>query len=239
MMFSAASAVQSSLSSHGISPKGGKMFCPKCGNQVVDTAKFCPKCGNKLSIEDAIVMPPAPDPNPQQGVESMPGQVAATIYQQKLVQATSEGLGMNWYKFVIYVQCFLGGVAGISSGFTQIMGLQYGDTASLVYGYYSGLKIADIIYGLSSILVGILLIYARFGLKKFKAGSVGIYLFLPLASAVSTILYLLVLSIILQTSLFDSKLVSGGTIGLIVGSIGLFIANYIYFNRRRHLFNEP
>ena len=121
---------------------------------------------------------------------------------------------------------------------TQILGLQYGDKASLVYGYYSGLKIVDVMYGISSIVVGILMVYARFGLKKFKAGSVGVYLFLPLVNAIAAILYLVVASIVLHTSLFDSNLVSGGTIGLIIGSIVLFIANYIYFGRRKHLFNE-
>ena len=25
------------------------MFCPKCGNQLVDSAEFCSNCGNRLS----------------------------------------------------------------------------------------------------------------------------------------------------------------------------------------------
>ena len=32
------------------------MFCPKCGNELVDTAKFCPKCGEALGSR---VAPPA------------------------------------------------------------------------------------------------------------------------------------------------------------------------------------
>lgn len=212
------------------------MFCPKCGNQVSDDAKFCPKCGYNIGAGGEVV--PMPGPTPQPGSVPQPNPIPGTLYERKLAQATSEGLGMNWYKFIIYVQCFLGGLSGLVSGVTQILGLQYGDRASLVYGYYSGLKIVDVVYGISSIVVGILMVYARFGLKKFKAGSVGVYLFLPLVNAIAAILYLVVASIVLHTSLFDSNLVSGGTIGLIIGSIVLFIANYIYFGHRRHLFNE-
>ena len=212
------------------------MFCPKCGTQVRDGAKYYPKCGHNIGSGGEAA--PIPGPTPQPRFVPLPGPIPGTLYERKLAQATSEGLGMNWYKFIIYVQCFLGGLSGLVSGVTQILGLQYGDSASLVYGYYSGLKIVDVVYGISSIVVGVLTVYARFGLKKFKADSVGIYLFLPLVNAIAAILYLLVASIVLHTSLFDSNLVSGGTIGLIVGSIVLFIANYIYFGRRRHLFNE-
>lgn len=214
------------------------MFCPKCGNQVVSDAKFCPKCGCNLTMGGAITQATVSHPSPQPGPELAREPVTTTFYQQKLAQAASVGLGMNWYKFIIYVQCFLGGLSGLASGVTQILGLQYGDRASLVYGYYSGLKIVDVVYGISSIVVGILMVYTRFGLKKFKAGSVSIYLFLPLVNAIAAILYLVAASIVLHTSLFDSNLVSSGTIGLIVGSIVLFIANYIYFGHRRHLFNE-
>lgn len=215
------------------------MFCPKCGNQVVSDAKFCPKCGCNLTMGGAITQATVSHPSPQPGPELAREPVTTTFYQQKLAQAASVGLGMNWYKFVIYVQCFLGGLSGLASGVTQILGLQYGDRASLVYGYYSGLRIVDIVYGLTCIIVGALLVYTRFGLKKFRADSVGIYLLLLLANAVSAILYLLAVSIILRVPLFDSNLVSSGTIGLIAGSIVLFIVNYIYFGRRRHLFNEP
>ena len=169
-----------------------------------------------------------PNPNPAPG----------TLYERKLAQATSEGLGMNWYKIIIYVQCFLGCLIDLVSGITQILGLQYGDRASLVYSYYSGLKIVDILFGLSSIAIGILMVYVRFGLKKYQAKSVGIYLFLPLVNAIVSILYFVAASLVLHTSLFDADRLSGETIGLIVGSIGLFIVNYIYFGHRRHLFNE-
>lgn len=45
------------------------MFCPKCGNQIKDTAKFCPKCGQPVrAAGQAQQMPSqtAPQPSMQQ-----------------------------------------------------------------------------------------------------------------------------------------------------------------------------
>lgn len=219
------------------------MFCPKCGVQVNDDARFCPKCGYNIAAArgGAIQMPgnaPQAPTSPYESSSPYVNSAPGTLYERKLAQATSQGLGMNWYKFIIYVQCFLGGLVGFASGVTQVMGLQYGDRASLVYNYYPALRIVDIAFGITNIIVAVLMVYTRFGLKKFKANSVGVYLLLPLISAVSAILYILLASVIIHKSLFDSGLVSSATIGTIGGSVVLFIANYIYFTRRRYLFTE-
>ncbi|MDO4539060.1 MAG: hypothetical protein Q4B54_12925, partial [Coriobacteriales bacterium] len=144
----------------------------------------------------------------------------------------------KWYKFIIYVQCFLGGLSGVVSGLNYVLGLQYGDNVSQVYGYFPSMKTVDVIYGIVNIVVGILLVYARFRLKNFKANSISIYLFLPLVNAISTIIYLIAVSNVLHASLFSENMVSSSTFGLIVGNVILFVANYIYFGHRKHLFNE-
>lgn len=210
------------------------MFCPKCGIQVSDDALFCPKCGYGFSSVGEVSSGSVATPY----AGTVSSTVPSTAFEQKLAQAANEGLGMNWYKFIIYVQCFLGGFSGIVTGISQLMGLQYGDRAKLMYRFYSFLKPVDVVFGILFLAIGVLMIYTRFGLKEFKSSAVGLYLILPLASAVSNVLYLFAASVALRTSPLDSSLTSGGTIGLIVGSIGLFVINYIYFNKRRHLFNE-
>lgn len=210
------------------------MYCPKCGKQVTDGAKYCAKCGHNLTGGGAVAPVPGPTPQPN----PIPQPAPATLYQKKLAQAASEGLGMNWYKFVIYVQWIIGVAVGLFTGISMITGLQYGNRADLVYGFYSSLKIIDVIIGLTNIVLSVLFIYTRFGLKRFKANSIGIYLILPIISIVSTIIYLIVLSSIINVSLFDNESIATETIGTIVASLGLFIMNYIYFNHRRHLFNE-
>ena len=226
------------------------MFCPKCGNRVNEDAKFCSKCGfNIAAVSGAVpasvpqpVQQPAPQPVQQSAPQptSVPqaNSVPNSLYEQKLAQAASEGLGMKWYKFILYVQCILGGFAGIISGVSQILGLQYGDQASLVYGFYPTLKTIDMTYGIVSILLGILFLCLRFGLKKFKAGSVDAYLILPLIEVVALVLYLLAVNVVLDKSLLESEMVSSSTIGTVVGYVVFFVINYVYFGHRRHLFNE-
>lgn len=225
------------------------MYCSNCGSQVIDGARFCPKCGSNIDAAEnassnanayqSLNQDSNPGLNPGYYPSQYVGPVPApgTLYQQKLAQATREGFGMNWYKFVIYVQCILGFVGGIASGIVYIMGLQYGDNASLIYGFYSGLKIVDVAYGIINILTAILLIYVRFGLKRFKTWAVGLYLlFYPLA-VVSFIFYRILTCAVLGTSPFEQTTIVTLVIYLVV-YIAFYYLNYVYFGHRRHLFTE-
>ena len=210
------------------------MFCPSCGKQVDDDAKFCPNCGFSIAGGE----PAGFGPTPPYGTAAAPSLVPMTLYQQKLAQAEREGLGMKWYKFVIYAQCFLGALSGLSSGMVTMFGLQYGDRAEYVYALYPSLKTADVANGIMSIAIAALLIYARFGLSKFKAKSINLYLCLPLVSAASSLIYNIVAANILGISPAEVLSDPSGAASSIIGSIGMFAANMIYFNHRRHLFTE-
>ena len=37
------------------------MFCPYCGEKIIDTAKFCPQCGKRLREAPAPQEAPAPE----------------------------------------------------------------------------------------------------------------------------------------------------------------------------------
>lgn len=145
---------------------------------------------------------------------------------------------MKWFKFVIWVQCFLGGIGDIASGIMQMTGATYDGKADLVYTFYPSLKTADMVYGIFCIAIGALLIYTRFGIKKFKWQPTNIYLFLPLAIALSSIAYYVAAGAILDVSLTEPGFITSSSIGSVVGSIGLTVANFIYFNKRKHLFDQ-
>ena len=236
--------------------EGLEMYCTACGGQVNDNAKFCPKCGHPFSAAkapSAVVQPMSPKESSSSFGSATYGSpnhssayydtataypVAGTLYERKLEQAAREGLAMNWYKFIIYVQCFIGGISGLATGVSQIFGFGYGDSASLIYHSFPVLKFIDVAYGIVCIVVGVLFIYTRFGLKQFKASAVGIYLFLPLINAASALVYGLLALIVLHSSLLGSELISISFVGTIGASVAFFVTNYIYFNKRRHLFCE-
>lgn len=217
------------------------MYCPECGCQVADGARFCPKCGNNMSAGREPMREYSPYQNPNQNAYTNqypdPTPALGTTYAQKLAQAAREGLGMNWYKFIIYVQCFLGFFGGIIAGVMYLLGLQYGENASLVYGFYSSLKVVDIVYGILNIVIALLFILVRFGLKGFKSWSVGLYLLVYPLETIGLAFYRILTCDILDISPFEPSVVITLVVYLIVG-IAAYYINYIYFNHRRHLFSE-
>ncbi|MDO4538373.1 MAG: hypothetical protein Q4B54_09455, partial [Coriobacteriales bacterium] len=178
-----------------------------------------PKCGSNIGVIGDVAQTPQPVPD--------------TLLKRKLAQAEREGLGMKWYKFIIYVQCFLGGLIGLVNFVGFSSGNQYGDSASLVYEAYPALKTVDVVYGISNLALAVLLVYVCFGLRKFKASSLRLYLYYPLVYPIATILYLLAMQTVLNTTLPFQDVVTQ-----FVSNIVLFIANFRYFGRRKHLFNE-
>lgn len=85
------------------------MFCPKCGNQIPDTAAFCPKCGVSLSSRKSPAAPTPPEPPapPAPNAEHTPaaqGQYATATQvrpAQKRDESAKKGAGKAGGKTVL------------------------------------------------------------------------------------------------------------------------------------------
>ena len=205
------------------------MYCTKCGRELPPNARFCGNCAE-----------PVPMTRGGQAIVSNDGSVltspAPTLYEYKLMQAQSQNLGMKWYKFVIYVQCFLGCILNVSMGLQTMTGLQYGESAAEVYAYYSGLKATDMVCGMAAIMLGIVMLITRFGLKKFKANAVTMYIFCPLIALGINAVYYAAIAVIIGPGVVAESV--EGFAPTMFGNIILFAVSYFYFGHRKHLFSE-
>jgi len=180
------------------------MFCRNCGSQIQDGVKFCPNCGSVCDVAPV-------QPEPQTPL--------APQYP------------MKWFKFLIYFALFASGILNLISGIQMVTGSQYGDLASDVYDYFPGLQSVDIICGLLSIALGVLLIYTRFRLAQYRANGPMLLLICYASSGLLNLVYMIAVYAILEGELdVSSSLMSVG-ISLIMVS-----ANNVYFKNRRPLF---
>ena len=178
-----------------------------------------------------------PNPGYTQG-KSSSAFFGGALLDAKLAQAAREGLSMNWFKFIIYAQCFLGGLGGLVGGIMTMTGSQYGDYASMVYEFYPALRFVDIIYGLVTIAIGALMVFAWTELKAFKKQGVDHYLIVPIANVVASLVYVALACLILRASPSDVIELMGSTVSGFFSNVVLFFVNKIYFDKRRHLFTE-
>lgn len=178
-----------------------------------------------------------PNPGYTQG-KSSSSFFGGALLDAKLAQAAREGLGMNWFKFIIYAQCFLGGLGGLIRGIMTMTGGQYEGYADMVYGFFPAMRFVDIVYGLASIAIGALLVYSWTELKAFKKQGVDHYLIVPIATAVASLIYVALACLILHASPSDIAETMGSTVSSFATNIALFFINKVYFDKRRHLFTE-
>lgn len=178
-----------------------------------------------------------PNPGYTQG-KSSSAFFGGALLDAKLAQAAREGLGMNWFKFIIYAQCFLGGIGGLISGIMAMTGSHYEGYADMVYGFFPAMRFVDIVYGLTSIAIGALLVYSWTELKAFKKQGVDHYLIVPIATAVTSLIYVALACMILHASPSDIAESMSSTVSSFVTNIALFFVNKVYFDKRRHLFTE-
>lgn len=241
------------------------MFCPFCGTKVPDTVAFCPECGKNIaneredepsvassSHEDTVYFEsyasiptpeqrdylpvaqsiPLPDPHIQQ-TSSAP--VAAGSYKDTVRQAEQAGLGMKWYKFLVYFALFANCVCCVITAVIYAMGSHYGlgeYGAGLVYTFYPSLKTVDILFALVCLALAVGAIYTRMLLTRFsKNAPMGVYVLYGV-SAACTLLYSILSSSITGQ---DTGMMASSIISLI--SSGIVIAlSVTYFRKRSQYF---
>lgn len=194
-----------------------------------------PKPGPRPPKPPTPPKPPISDhPTPDHSVPEPPTPPdSKEVYQKKLDQAAAEGLGMKWYKFVIYVQCFLSGAGCLLYGLVRLTGSEYGSNRAGVYLLFPSLQVLNVIDGLALIALGVAFFYARSQLKRFTDTGRKLYLATWTTSLVVSILYVLIWS-----SLVGTSAVISNNAASIFGTALVAAYNFYYFSKRKHLFED-
>ncbi len=205
------------------------MYCPKCGIRCAGS--YCPVCGSYVKNQ-APPPPPPPPPTPprpsgyQQSPPYQPYQQQSTQYSYSYQQP------MKWYKFLIYFELFALAVINVINGIGYLFGLKYGNSSDLVYKYYFGLKIVDVITGIECISFAIFAIYVRSRLANYCKDASSNLIKMRIYSIIINIAYAFFTGIIVSENVFFSP----ALLGNIIGSIIQTVLEYTYFDRRKELF---
>lgn len=148
--------------------------------------------------------------------------------------APTQSTPMKWHKFLIYFGLWLGGILTILTGVGLVTGSAYessGVSAEQVYSVFPSLQPVDVVMGIVAILIGALIIVARFDLAHFKQnGPKRLYIIYG-ANAAYALVYPLLIST--MTTLSFTELLD---IGSLIGSILGIVINKVYYDKRMHLF---
>lgn len=185
-------------------------------------------------------------PYPQQGYQQPYGQqnyqqpYPPQAYQQPYPQSgIPNTLPMNWHKFLVYFALWASAVLFVVSGILTFLGVQYAGYAELVYAFIPALKIADVAYSVLQLVIAVFSVIVACRLLKLKRGAPKLLTLLFVFELLVSLLYVVAFIIILAANDSNmgevlSYLVSH--ISSIVLSVGIIIANHIYYKKREHLF---
>ena len=205
-------------------------FCTKCGTQMADGTAFCPSCGTAQSPQQPVYQQPVYQQPPYQQPPYQQPPYQQPVYQQPW-QAEAP---MKWYKFLIYFLLFASAVLNAITGVQMITGSMYGGSAEMVYVYFDGLQVLDVVMGLAVFGMVALAIFARFRLAGFYRNGPMLLVATYGANLVFYLIYMIGLVCILPTELVGE--LAPTFVGSMVGSIVMVIVNKIYFDKRKHLF---
>ncbi len=235
-------------------------FCPSCGGDVA--AEMEADVTSKPSEPAPVTTPPAAAPpvtappaatppvtappaaappvtTPPAASATPPaaGQNAGLSSAQKrelaLAQAAQEGLGMGWYKFMIYFWLFAGAavsffLGGIGLWSAQIMGEI--DQYSSSYADQSPLTPILVVTGILFIAFGVLNIFCRVLMARFSKKAI------VTAHVASGISIACSLFGSFGSSLNENASSTMVWVFILIVSIVVLVINITYFKKRAHLF---
>ena len=180
----------------------------------------------------------------QYGQQNYDGQNYNQPYNQPIYTnpstVSSNRLGMKWYKFIIYVQLFLSALSGLVNGIKYITGSVYGDLAERIYAWLPSMKTVSTITGILMLAAAVVAIIARQKLAGFKHDGPMFYYITCGLGIASSLIYGIALYAEINrygSSEYASQFFSGCISGVAV-SVGLLIANIIYFGHRKDMFTN-
>ena len=163
-------------------------------------------------------------------------------YGQQPYPQAIPGLGMKWFKFIIYFQLFAAAVLNLISGLTIFTGSYYGgkDEAALVYMVFPNLKTLDIFYAICLIALAAADIFVRMRLAGFRTNAPKLYLGVLAAAVAVSLIYIVAFFMILGdfSGLMDLTSVISQYVSQLITSVVMIIVNAVYFKNRAPLFNR-
>jgi len=146
-------------------------------------------------------------------------------------------LPMRWYKFLIYFFLWISAAVNIMSAYFYVTG---GAQTEEVLAQFPILKTIDLFYGILTLGMGVLALFTRFALANYKRNApkliVGLYCYGFAISAVYNVAVLSLTSAIYEPVDFIIMGMSVGT-SVIMNAV-LIGCNYVYFKKRRRVFNK-
>ncbi len=146
-------------------------------------------------------------------------------------------LPMNWYKFLIWIALWLNAAANIMMGVLYIRG---GEQTEEMLAAFPILKTVDLVYGVLTLGLAVFALYTRFALAGYKRNApkliVGMYTYGLATSLVYNIAILMITG-----SAYDQVTLIITVMSVIVSaalSAAMVGCNYVYFKKRKGLFNK-
>ena len=183
-------------------------YCPHCGTPCAEDNNFCPACGKPIQ------------------------------HSQVLSDSKTPDMPMKWFKFIIYVQLFLNALLNLGNAIQALTGSQYDGNAELVYLMFDGLQTMDTLYGIVLLGLAAFAIYTRFRLSGYYENGPSCYYILLIVQLVASLIYTYAANELIASITGSSISAESTYIGNIIGNVLLLVINYVYFNKRKHLFNN-
>lgn len=150
------------------------------------------------------------------------------------VDSASSQPGMKWYRFIIYFSLFAGMLVSLYEAYQALSGAMYSTDASelkQIYAYFDGLQASSMIFGVLFILTAAFAFLVRQRLAEFRRNAPQLFMAYLITSIVITIGFNAVISGIVEMSIWTSQSISS-----LVSSAIMVAVNFVYFNKRKHLF---
>lgn len=225
------------------------MYCNNCGNELPEGQTVCSVCSSFVGSSEQSNQVQQDQyqqnqyqqnqyqQNQYQQNQYNPNQVQQNMFSQNQYNQVKShpDVGMNWFKFIIFVQLIVSAVSLLITGIRAISGNHYMDEgidySDFVYAFSPGLKAIDVIFGLVCIGMAAFALFVRFQLAGYKAKGPKMYLMFLVINIVITVIYIISASSVIGKFTLDTQT---GT--QIITSIVLIFANITYFKNREHLF---
>jgi hypothetical protein len=146
-------------------------------------------------------------------------------------------LPMRWYKFLIYVALWFSAAVNILGAIPYFTGTSQTEE---VLAQFPILSTIDLFYGVLTLGMGVLAIYTRFALAGYKKNAPSLVVGLYAYGLVISLGYNTAVIVITQSAYTQvDGIIMVMSIGIsAIINVAMVICNYIYFKKRKRLFNK-